>query len=300
MSPIASSKIAAVVVTHNRLALLKVCVEALRGQTRKLDEIIVVDNASNDGTHEWLAAQGDLTIVTQENLGSSGGQYTGIKIAYQRGHDWVWCMDDDTLPQLRALECLIACPHFGKSITGFLSSVVLWKDGTMHEMNVPSTSSGIKWLHHVLEEKCLEVQSNSFVSVLISRPAIAKVGFPIKEFFIWGDDIEYTLRISAHFPCYVVLDSKVIHQTKENAGAGTDQTGPADNRSVKIQCYYRNAVLITLFLRISLLRRLKRIGQFVIRELLHAKSAGRVFAILRYSLSGVWLYWRIHKADFHQ
>ena len=81
-------KIAAIVVTFNRLTLLQECIQALRDQTRRPDEIIVVDNSSTDGTREWLNAQLDLTVVRQGNLGSSGGQQTGIKTAYQKGYDW--------------------------------------------------------------------------------------------------------------------------------------------------------------------------------------------------------------------
>ena len=76
-------KIAAVVPTHNRLAMLKDCITAMRGQTRKLDEIIVVNNGCTDGTGEWLASQSDLTFVKQDNLGSAGGFYAGLKLACQ-------------------------------------------------------------------------------------------------------------------------------------------------------------------------------------------------------------------------
>jgi rhamnopyranosyl-N-acetylglucosaminyl-diphospho-decaprenol beta-1,3/1,4-galactofuranosyltransferase len=72
------ASIAAVVVTRNRLALLQECVAALRAQTRKPDVIYIIDNASDDGTADWLKGQGDLTVIRQENLGSSGGQYAGV------------------------------------------------------------------------------------------------------------------------------------------------------------------------------------------------------------------------------
>ncbi len=91
-----SYKIAAVVVTFNRLELLKQCVQSLRNQTLKLDEILIINNSSTDGTLEWLNQQNDLTILTQENSGSAGGQYTGIKTAYEKGYDWILCTDDDT------------------------------------------------------------------------------------------------------------------------------------------------------------------------------------------------------------
>src|SRR3989339_336534 len=97
-------KIAAVVVTFNRLTLLQECIESLRNQTHTLDEIIIVNNSSTDGTLEWLNAQKDLTVITQENSGSAGGQHTGIKTAYEKGYDWIWCMDDDAEPELNALE----------------------------------------------------------------------------------------------------------------------------------------------------------------------------------------------------
>ena len=96
-------KIAAVVVTYNRLALLQECITSLRNQTRKLDEIIVVNNSSTDGSFEWLNLQNDLAVITQENSGSAGGQHTGIKTAYEHGHDWIWCMDDDCIASKNAL-----------------------------------------------------------------------------------------------------------------------------------------------------------------------------------------------------
>src|SRR3990170_1109632 len=97
-------KIAAVIVTYNRIQLLKECINALHIQTRKLEEIIVVNNSSTDGTLEWLNSQKDLTTITQENSGSAGGFHTGIKAAYEKGYDWIWCMDDDAEPELNALE----------------------------------------------------------------------------------------------------------------------------------------------------------------------------------------------------
>ncbi len=89
-------KITAFVVTYNRLALLRKTVEALR--KNNLSDIVVVNNGSTDGTREWLEAQTNLNVVHQDNVGGSGGFYTGIKKAYDEGADWIWCMDDDVMP----------------------------------------------------------------------------------------------------------------------------------------------------------------------------------------------------------
>ena len=212
------NSLAAVVVTHNRLSLLKSCVAGLRAQTRPLDDIIVVDNDSTDGTREWLAGQQGLTVVTQPNSGGAGGQYTGIKTAYLQGHDWFWCMDDDTIPNDDALEKLTAAPYFFDSQTGFLGSLVLWTDGTPHRMNTPPPLEHLTWYHKVLEDKCVRVRTCSMVSLLISRAAVAKVGLPIKEFFIWNDDVEYTERITRYFKNYLVLNSRVLHKTPVHTG----------------------------------------------------------------------------------
>ena len=108
-------KIAAVVVTYNRIELLKKNILSLRSQTCKLDEIIVVNNSSTDGTFDWLEVQTDLTVITQGNLGSGGGQHSGIKYAYNKGYDWIWCMDDDTIPLNDTLEqLLITSKNFSK------------------------------------------------------------------------------------------------------------------------------------------------------------------------------------------
>lgn len=217
MSISSHPKVAAIVVTRNRIDLLKECIEALRRQTQPLDEIFVIDNDSEDGTSEWLAGQSGLTIVTQANLGGAGGFFTGVKAAYEAGAEWIWCMDDDTIPQADALERLTQGTEFQNPDTGFICSVVKWKDGALHIMNMPCVSDP-SWVHQWPSPCSLPVTSASFVSILFSRRAVKACGLPLREIFIWGDDMEYTRRISATFPCFIRLDSEVTHATSVNLG----------------------------------------------------------------------------------
>jgi GT2 family glycosyltransferase len=235
------SSVAAIVVTHNRLALLQECVAALRSQSRPVDEIIVVNNGCTDGTADWLAAQSDLTVVTQDNLGSSGGQYTGIKTAYQHGHDWFWCMDDDTIPESDALQAFARSPGFTSERTGFLSSVVLWTDGTIHRFNLQPIPDPTRWMDVVLRNRQIPQEVATFVGVLVARRAVAAVGLPLKELFLWTDDVEFTRRISLRFDGFLVLDSRVVHKTRTNQD-GRVELNAAD--TVK-HCYYiRNTVAL--------------------------------------------------------
>ena len=99
--------ISAAIVTYNRLDFLKRVLTALKGQTRKPDRIIVVNNSSSDGTAEYLATCTDIEVITQDNTGSSGGQFTSAKYCYETDSEWIWLMDDDVLPRPDALENLI-------------------------------------------------------------------------------------------------------------------------------------------------------------------------------------------------
>lgn len=210
-------KIAAVVVTYNRLELLKKCIQSIRNQTHKLDEIIVVNNSSTDDTLEWLIQQNDLTVITQDNSGSAGGQYTGIKTAYEKGYDWVWCLDTDVVPNIDALEMFLNSKVFNNQKTGFLSSTIFYTDGNLCHINLPYIKDSYSVIESLSEYSTLSILSASFGSVLFNRIAIEKVGYPISDFFIWGDDVEYTFRmIEAEFCGYIVFSSCAKHFAANN------------------------------------------------------------------------------------
>lgn len=211
-------KITAVIVTYNRKALLTQCLEAVLNQTRKPDEVVVLNNASTDGTKELLKSKyfkrNDVIILNlNKNTGGAGGFYYSIKKAYDDGADWVWAMDDDCIPYLDALEKLIEATNIVDA--SFFASTVWGPDGEF--MNVPSVSTHVAsngyadWYSN-LKDKMISIESATLVSLLISRRSIDACGLPHKDFFLWGDDTEYTLRLTRTFkPAFFVGDSKVIH-----------------------------------------------------------------------------------------
>lgn len=210
-------RIATVVVTFNRLALLQECITALKNQIRLPDEIIIINNGSTDGTAEWLSSQNGINVITQPNAGSSGGQYTGVKYAADNNFDWVWCMDDDTIATPEALQALISSEYF-TTASAYLCSVVLWKDDTFHKMNQPILKDGNYEEKYHPAIKSTEVIYCSFVSVLINTKAVKFAGYPLKKMFIWYDDLEYTIRLRKYGPGYVIGDSIVYHKTEKNLG----------------------------------------------------------------------------------
>lgn len=216
-----SNKVAAVVVTYNRKALLLECIDCLVSQTLldRLD-IIIVDNASTDGTREALAplesSGGLIYLNTGENLGGAGGFSFGMREAVKRGYGWVWVMDDDCMPEPTALEALyVAGETLGEY--GFLSSKVLWKDGSVCTMNVQRRTV-FKNVEDFSSEM-IRVEMASFVSLFVPSGNVRRFGLPIKEFFIWTDDWEFTRRLSRELPCYLVTSSVVVHKSQTNIGA---------------------------------------------------------------------------------
>lgn len=237
------NRTAAIVVTYNRKQLLLACIEGLMWQTCREFDILVIDNASTDGTRSalqpWIDA-GSLTYHnTGRNLGGAGGFHCGIKRAVLEGYQRLWIMDDDTVPSPNALQALLdagrRCGEYG-----YLSSRALWKDGSLCRMNIQRDPR----LRSLREYTKALIPSGAatFVSLLIPARVVLEVGLPIPEFFIWADDLEYTRRISRRYPCYVVTDSVVEHRCETNNGGNiaTD----AENRIGRYRYAYRNEVVL--------------------------------------------------------
>lgn len=212
----------AVVVTYNRKDLLQECVNALLNQSVSLKKILIIDNCSIDGTDKLFEknAKYDLPMVkyhkTERNLGGAGGFHIGMKIAYQMHADWVWIMDDDTIPTENALQGFENALLNLHEQVSFLASTVYGPQG--EAMNVPlidskkSPTGYLDWYFH-LAEKMVAIESATFVSLLINTEAIKKCGLPLVDYFIWGDDYEYTLRITNNYgKAYMVGDSVVTHK----------------------------------------------------------------------------------------
>lgn len=218
-----TKRTAAVVVTYNRKELLETCIHCLLAQSAACD-ILVVDNASTDGTEDMLKAITDSRVSyrsTGANIGGAGGFNFGMRWAVESGYDLVWVMDDDCRPEPDALKTLIDADAALNGDYGFLSSVVLWTDGTECKMNRQKIRKAYYEHAELLKYGLIQVEQATFVSLLFPAAVIRETGLPIKEFFIWGDDIEYTRRIAVrmHMPCYMVGQSQVIHAMRENGGS---------------------------------------------------------------------------------
>lgn len=247
--------VCAVVVTYNRKKLLIECLKALENQTRPVDAIYIIDNASTDGTPELLlenkylqelppkelkenfekTIKKDNTIIhylkMPENTGGAGGFHEGVKNACDQGYDWLWIMDDDTIVHENSLEKLVGKIGIVEEPVGFACSKIMWK-GEIHLQNMPFIQNFNSFhipFNKYDQDGILSVEFCTFVSCLVNKNAVKIVGLPIKEFFIWGDDIEYTKRIINNgFLGLYVADSVVNHETKYNSDGSIESIKKRD------------------------------------------------------------------------
>ena len=233
----------AVVVTYNRIEILKKCIKALKKQDfdGRLS-ILVVDNCSKDGTHDFCTNQEDKDFIyyrSNENLGGSGGFNIGIKQACRYNFDYVWVMDDDCVPSNTAVKNFFMS-NLELDKIGFLASKVKWADNSICKVNIPKRS--IWKFVKKFEGKPQRIIIASFVSILIPMKVVREVGFPIKDFFILADDYEYTRRISRQYPSYYIPESEVKHLAANNYGP--DIARLESNQIPKLERMYRNDTFV--------------------------------------------------------
>jgi rhamnopyranosyl-N-acetylglucosaminyl-diphospho-decaprenol beta-1,3/1,4-galactofuranosyltransferase len=214
-------RVIAVVVTYNRRELLLEALAAVQAQTRPADAVIVVDNASADGSAAAVRGQFPTVQVAElaSNTGGAGGFACGIALALDESADLVWLMDDDTVPEPGALQALLEArarhPAYPAHPPALLASRVVWTDGRAHPMNTPRAKpfAGRAEREAAAAAGCVPIRSASFVSVLVDAGVCRERGLPQADYFLWNDDFEFTTRVLRGNVGLLCPASTVVHKT---------------------------------------------------------------------------------------
>ncbi len=222
--------VCAVVVTYNRKQLLMECLESLRKQTRPVQGIYLIDNASTDGTPDLLLEKGyinelppkslnepwekefeikNLTdgnpirlhyVRMHENTGGAGGFHEGVKRAYEKRYDWLWLMDDDVEPVPNAIEILFNYTYISRCI----HPRKVYEDGNKFFWEYDIISRFPKEIDmknisfEVYGKKWICVNYGCFEGMFIHRDIVSKIGFPDRIFFMVGDDTLYGFKANLY------------------------------------------------------------------------------------------------------
>ncbi|WP_119303677.1 glycosyltransferase family 2 protein [Dongia deserti] len=300
------AKIFAVIVTFNRAELLRRCLSCVFAQSRHCDRVIVIDNCSSDGTSEMLRREWADRVEVHtlpDNLGAAGGFNAGIRIAYQRGADFVWVMDDDVLPSQDALAKLIEADQFLANsgiAPAFVLSAAWAEDGSpinVPKINTRPGASGYESWPRFLDRKIVPVTRATFVSILLPRAVIQEYGLPLAQMFIWGEDSEYTLRITDQRPGFLVAESRVLH-LRQLSGAVNIMT---ESNGTRLK-YHRHLIRNHMYVarrytpRLEYYRHAIRQAQLVLR-LMKAREFGRAGIVLTGIFESFWFNPSIERAD---
>ena len=220
-------KICVLLVTYNRINDLKKALECYDGQTTPISSLIVVNNASTDGTKDFLtewvkinSAYEKIIVDSKENTGGSGGFYLGMKESLKIEYDYLFLADDDAFadPKMIAEITKFYDKYSEKfDIAGMCTSVInSGRIDTMHRRNVEKGLLDIKEIYineSEYSKEFFEVDEFSFVGALISKEVIKRIGLPNKDYFIYFDDTEYSTRIRTIGKIYCIPTAIMNHNT---------------------------------------------------------------------------------------
>lgn len=229
-----NTDIGVIIVTYNRLSKLKQALMSFEKQTFFPSYLLVVDNASTDGTGEYLktwkresGAFDKIVITMKENRGGSGGFYTGLKKGLSLAADWLWVSDDDAFPCVDALYKTHEYLRQNMERVGTLSAICGQvinhgkidiahrkiygkKSITITETFVPEKE---------YEKTEFELNAFTYVGTIMNKEKLKKAGLPNRDFFIWWDDLEHGLRMSKIGKIVCVPAIKIHHDVDENGSS---------------------------------------------------------------------------------
>lgn len=222
-----SPKVVAVIVTYNRRELLLESLAAVRAQSMPPNEVVVVVNASTDGTAAVVRERFPSVRLAElgRNHGGAGGFAYGMALALDAAADLIWLMDDDTVPEPGALRALVDAHrgHPGRA-PALIASRVVWTDGRAHPMNTPRPKPFASKAERQAARAsgCEPIRSASFVSVLVGAGECRSRGLPVADYFLWNDDFEFTTRILRGNAGLLCPASVVVHKTAKFGSTSAD------------------------------------------------------------------------------
>lgn len=209
--------VAAVIATRNRVGALQRCLAALEGQTVRPDMIYIVDNASTDGTREFVKSLGTAARYRYlpQNTGSAGGFEEALRWAYEARHRWLWVTDDDSIPQHDALEQLLRSVSSHRDVLMVAPKKMtpegrLWRAEMIYDSVERSAREPYEHLYE--GDEPFECDWTANTGLLVRREAIEAGGLPLADLFAFGEDTEYCLRLRQHGRLILVPRAVVVHR----------------------------------------------------------------------------------------
>jgi rhamnosyltransferase len=245
--------------TFNDADIIDRTVEAVRQQTRPVDGLLIIDNASTDGTVDRPSVKFARLLRHRENLGTSGAVVTGMQYAIEHGYDWIWVFDADSTPNPDALQVLLELyagwPRTIQEETGFLACLPYNVMGGFPYHASMFSRHGLTIITPKPGESHYRCHVTLWSGTLFRVAAVRHIGLPNPDYVLdWGET-EYAYRVmKAGYQGFIHQHAILQHNIRGEASlARTDEkAGPAGVTFAEfpaIRCYYlcRNAFYFALY-----------------------------------------------------
>ena len=223
-----NERIIAITVTYNDYDYLKRALEALRNQTLPLYKIVVVDNNSEPEMQAKLKTQEDGLVEIlwlPQNTGCAGGMQAGMKYTFEKySPDWYWLMDSDAFPEPNCLGNLLAHENETANV-GILVPLIFGIERQEYQLYHHKKISKLLYRdiqkyssYDEIPTGASLIDAGPVVGPLVSKRAVNQLGFINSDFFIYGEDVEYTYRLSRKFDEFLVKEAIINHRDVSETG----------------------------------------------------------------------------------
>jgi GT2 family glycosyltransferase len=209
-------KVLAYLHTYNDAEVIDGTIRALCGQTFPIPEILLVDNASTDGTLDRVYPRKVTIVRHDQNLGTSGAVETGMKYALAHGYDWIYILDADSAPEIDAVENLVQCyqslsPELQAS-TWWLSSLPKEAGSGFVHHGCVLTPRGIEMVDPPHQPLYYQCHTNMWTGSFYRLDAVKDVGLPDPNYVLdWGDVIYGYEGMIRGYTGFLDQSSVVLH-----------------------------------------------------------------------------------------
>jgi GT2 family glycosyltransferase len=243
-------RVCAAVLTYNRKELLEHCLAALLAQSDPPERILVLDNASTDGTAELVARFGDPRIEhvrLERNIGAAGGFARMFRHVYDAGWEWGWFLDDDVIAApdaLAELKRAFADNFMRAEDVAYLISNAVTPDGKPNcvpDIDHRLAAGDCAQWGELLADGIVRIRISALNSILIPRSTLADHGAPSKDFVVWGEDTDWSLRATERLPALLAGRSRIVH-VRGASGELDPATEPDPQRIGRFFYLFRNTV----------------------------------------------------------
>ncbi len=230
-------KVTIVILNFNGANVTKECVESLKKASGSF-EIIIVDNGSTDGSDKILSKIKGITFLqNKENLGYSGGNNSGIKVALKNGAEAVLVLNNDTIVEKDFLINLLRATKKADVISpkiyfapGFefhkdryklkdLGKVIWFAGGKIDWNNIMGIHLGVDEVDNGQFEKQKEIEFATGACMLIKSEVFKKIGLFDEKYFLYLEDMDFSRRVKlAGFKIYFEPSSVIWHKNASTSG----------------------------------------------------------------------------------